>query len=97
VASNLISDSKHLRLQAVRQSEVPRGRGGKHKAVIDLLLRHLDQLEPGNALKVSLVALPCTKAQIRAALNRATHKRGLAIVTSSDAANLYLWKPSPNS
>ncbi len=97
MASNSISDSKHLRLQAVRQSEVPRGREGKHKAVIDLVLRHLDQLEPGNALKVSLVALPCTKAQIRAALNRATHKRGLAIVTSSDAANLYLWKSSSNS
>ena len=97
MARNHVTGTKHLRLQAIRQSEVPRGREGKHKAIIDQLLRHIDQLEPGNALKVALAALPCTKAQIRAALSRATRKRGVAIATSSDEANLYLWNAPSKS
>lgn len=97
MARNPNVDSKHLRLQAIWQSEVPRGREGKHKVIIDQLLHHLDQLDPGHALKVSLAALPCSKAQIRAALSRATRKRGVAVATSSDEANLYLWKVSSKS
>lgn len=85
-------DSTSLRIHAVRQNEVPTGREGKHKKIIEQLLHHINELEPGTALKVSLASLPTTKANIRAALNRATHKNGLAVATSSDARNLYIWK-----
>jgi len=85
-------DHSLIKLQEVRQNEVPKGREGKHKRVIEQLLRHIDQLAPGTALKVPLAALPSTKANIRAALNRATHKIGLDVATSSDPANLYIWK-----
>lgn len=90
-------DSSTLRFQAIEQSQVPRGREGKHKKIIDQLLQQVDQLAPGTALKVPLASLPCTKAHIRAALSRATHKRGLAVATSSDANNLYLWKAAAGS
>ena len=90
-------DSTPLRIHAVRQNEVPTGREGKHKRIIEQLLHHINELEPGTALKVSLVSLPTTKANIRAALNRATHKNGLAVATSSDSKNLYIWKVSRNS
>lgn len=90
-------DHSPLKLQEVRQNEVPKGREGKHKRVIEQLLRHIDQLAPGIALKVPLAALPSTKANIRAALNRATHKIGLPVATSSDSTNLYIWKVSGKS
>jgi len=81
-----------IRVQAVRQTEVPKGREGKHKRVVNLLLSRLDRLLPGAALKVPLHSLPDTKVNIRAALNRATRQRGLAVATSSDQNHLYIWK-----
>lgn len=92
-----IADSGPLKFQEVRQNEVPKGREGKYKNVIDQILRHVDQLAPGAALKVPLDNLSASKANLRAALNRATHKKGLAVATSSDSSNLYIWKVSGNS
>jgi hypothetical protein len=80
------------RFQTILQEEVPKGREGKHKRIVILVLNELAQLEPGKALKVSVSALPDSKANIRAALNRATRKRGLHIATSSDSHHLYIWK-----
>ena len=81
-----------VRFHAVQQDEVPRGRAGKHQHTVSLLLHKLDQLPPGQALKIPLTSLPDTKANIRSALNRATHKMGREIATSSDSTYLYLWK-----
>jgi hypothetical protein len=89
--------SAPIRFNAVQQSQVPKGRVGKHKRTVDLLLNHLDRLPPGTALKVRLNSLPDTKVNIRAALNRATRQRGVAVSTSSDANHLYIWKTAPNS
>jgi hypothetical protein len=86
------TESVSLKFQTVQQDAVPKGRAGKHKRIVTLLLKHLDPLPPGTALKVPLAALPATKANIRSALNRATHKKGLAVATSSDSSHLYLWK-----
>ncbi len=87
-------DPAPLRFHAVRRNQVPRGREGKHKKIVEQLLRHIDQLAPDAALKLSLASLPDTKANIRAALNRATRKRGLVVATSSDSDYLYIWKVS---
>jgi hypothetical protein len=81
-----------MKFQTVQQDAVPKGRAGKHKRIVTLLLSHLDRLPSGNALKVPLAALPDSKANIRAALNRATHRNGVAVSTSSDSSYLYLWK-----
>lgn len=86
------ANSSTLRLQEVRQNEVPKGREGKYKSIIDQILRRIDQLAPGAALKIPLDELPATKANIRAALNRGTHQKGLSVATSSDSGNLYIWK-----
>ena len=86
------ANSSTLRLQEVRQNEVPKGREGKYKNIIDQILRRIDQLAPGAALKIPLDELPATKANIRAALNRGTRKKGLSVATSSDSGNLYIWK-----
>jgi len=86
-----------IRYQSIRQNDVPSSRQGKHTKIVEQLLRHLDELEPGTALKVALASLPATKANIRSALNRATHKKGVRVATSSDAKHFYLWKVTGNS
>jgi hypothetical protein len=97
VARNNNPKSAPIRYQSIRQIDVPRSRQGKHTQIVDQLLRHLDELEPGTALKVALASLPATKANIRSALNRATHKKGLCVATSSDARHFYLWKVNGKS
>jgi hypothetical protein len=39
-----------------------------------------------------LTALPDSKENIRSALNRASHQKGIEVATSSDAEYLYIWK-----
>jgi len=81
--------------ESISQDDVPKGRDGKHKRIITRLLKDIDQLKSGNALKIPLEALPDSKENIRAALNRATNLRGINVATSSDAEYLYIWKTEP--
>lgn len=97
MARDPIPYSARLKFLAIRQADIPKGREGKHKKIIEQILRHLDRLAPGTALKLSLASLPASKAIIRAALNRATRKEGLSVATSSDAKHLYLWKVTGKS
>jgi len=80
---------------AILQIDVPKGREGKHKRIITRLLADIAKLKPGTALKVPLSALPDSKENIRSALNRATHLRGLDVATSSDNDHLYIWQVQP--
>jgi hypothetical protein len=81
-----------MKFESVLQFDVPKGRDGKHKKIVMELLSDIDQLEVGSALKVPLEALPDSKENIRAALNRATRQRGIEVATSSDNGHLYIWK-----
>ena len=81
-----------MKFESILQLDVPKGRDGKHKRIVTQLLSDIDQLEVGTALKIPLSALPDTKENIRSALNRATHFKGLEVATSSDADYLYVWK-----
>jgi hypothetical protein len=78
--------------QSILQHDVPKGRDGKHKRIVTRLLADIDRLKPRTALKVPIAALPDSKENIRAALNRATHQKGIEVATSSDAEFLYIWK-----
>jgi hypothetical protein len=82
-----------MNFQSILQHDVPKGRDGKHKKIVTQLLSDIERLDHGTALKVPLSALPDSKENIRAALNRATRQRGVIIATSSDADFLYVWKP----
>lgn len=97
MARDHIPDSASLPMQAIQQADVPRGRTGKHKHVVTLLLNRLNQLPPGKALKIPLAALPDTKANIRSALHRAARQKKLVMATSSDSGNLYIWKVTGSS
>jgi hypothetical protein len=81
-----------MRFESMLQSDVPKGRDGKHKVIIQQLLSDIDHLADGNALKIPLSALPDSKENIRSALNRATRQRGIVVATSSDDEFLYVWR-----
>jgi hypothetical protein len=81
-----------MKFESMRQTDVPKGRDGKHKQIVSQLLNDIDQLESGAALKIPLADLPDIKENIRSALSRATRQRGIDIATSSDEDYLYVWK-----
>jgi hypothetical protein len=84
--------SDPLQFEAIHQLDVPKGREGKHKKIVTQLLSDIERLAPDSALKVPLAALPDSKENIRAALNRATRQKGIEVATSSDEAHLYIWR-----
>jgi hypothetical protein len=73
------------------QADVPQGRNGKHKLIVTTILRDLDALKAGSAIKVPLAELVESKEKVRSALNRATRKRGRKVATASDETFLYVW------
>ena len=79
---------------SVPQSDVPLTRNGKHKQIVTQILRDLDRLEDGRALKIPLRALPDSKANIRSAVSRVARLRGLDVSTASDEKFLYIWHGS---
>jgi hypothetical protein len=81
-----------MKFEAVPQTDVPKGRDGKHRAITTQLLGDIAQLGPGTALKVPLSQLPDTKENIRSALSRAARLSEISLATSSDDEFLYVWK-----
>jgi hypothetical protein len=80
------------RFGTVLQTDVPKGREGKHKRIITQLLSDISQLAAGSALKIPLSELPDSKENIRSALSRAANQHSLNIATSSNDEFLYVWK-----
>ena len=97
MATNSESTSSSMKFESILQNDVPKGREGKHKRIVTQLLSDIAQLEEGTALKVPVSALPDTKENIRAALNRASRQKGIDIATSSDDSHLYIWKVKHDS
>jgi hypothetical protein len=79
------------RFKTMKQADVPQGRQGKHKLIVGAILKDLDSLENGSAIKVPLKELAESKERVRSALNRATRKAGRNVATASDADYLYVW------
>ena len=86
---------KHpMNFAAMPRTEVPRGRNGKHKDIVQKILSDLERIGEG-ALKVPLAQLDAGKEKVRSALNRATRKKGLTVATASDESYLYIWNERP--
>jgi len=83
-----------LHFKTMVQSDVPQGRNGKHKGIVTAILKDLDSLKSGSALKVPLAELAESKEKVRSALNRATRKAGRKVATAADGAFLYIWNIS---
>jgi DNA helicase TIP49 (TBP-interacting protein) len=85
------SQKVSMNFNTMAQVDVPQGRNGKHKQIVTKILSDLDQLKEGVALKVPLDQLSESKENVRAALNRATHKSDRKVATATDADFLYVW------
>jgi hypothetical protein len=83
-----------MHFKTMVQLDVPQGREGKHKLIVTTILRDLDRLKNGAAIKVPLAGLVESKEKVRSALNRATRKSGRRVATASDATFLYVWNVS---
>jgi hypothetical protein len=83
-----------MHFKTMVQSDVPRGRHGKHNSIITIILKDLDELEAGAAIKVPLAELVDSKEKVRSALSRAIHKAGRKVATATDANFLYVWNVS---
>jgi len=83
-----------MNFKTMPQTDVPKGRNGKHKQIVTQILSDLDQLPAGVALKVPLAELEESKENVRSALNRAIHKGNRNVATASDADFLYVWNES---
>jgi hypothetical protein len=77
--------------KTVAQLDVPNSRNGKHKEIVTLILRDLDRLKVGAAIKVPLADLGDSKENVRSALNRATRKSNRNVATATDESFLYVW------
>jgi hypothetical protein len=80
-----------LHFKSMVQADVPQGRNGKHKQIVTTILKDLDSLKAGSAIKVPLSDLAESKEKVRSALNRATRKSARKVATASDATFLYVW------
>jgi hypothetical protein len=83
-----------MHFKTMVQTDVPQGRNGKHKLIVSTILKDLDVLKDGAALKVPLAELAESKEKVRSALNRATRKTGRHVATATDANFLYIWNVS---
>ena len=77
--------------------DVPHSRAGKHKKIVSMIVRDLDQLKDGAALRVPLSELGNTKENVRSALNRATRNAKLRVATATDKDFLYVWNVTKSS
>ena len=81
---------------AVNQSEVPKGRKGKHRKAVADIIADLAKLNAQQAIKIPLSGLNGEKMRnLRSALNRATREKNIPVVTSSDEKYLYVWRGDP--
>jgi hypothetical protein len=80
-----------MHFKTIINADIPQGRNGKHREIVAIILKDLDRLKSGSALKLPLADLPDTKENVRSALNRATRKAGRKVATAADADSLYIW------
>ena len=81
-----------MRFESVLQVNVPKGRDGKHKEIVNQLLSDIARLDRGAALKIPLDQLPDSKQNIRSALSRAASQKKINLATSSNDEFLFVWK-----
>jgi hypothetical protein len=80
----------------VSSGDVPHSRNGKHKRIVTNILDDLGQLKEGSAIRIPIKELEDTLPNVRAALNRATRQKGIAVATATDVQFLYVWKSDKN-
>jgi hypothetical protein len=93
----MVRNGNGTHYSAVNQSDVPKGRKGKHRKAVADILADLSKLHAKQAIKIPLSSLNGEKMQnLRSALNRVTREKNIPVVTSSDEKFLYVWRADPS-
>ncbi len=79
---------------SISQQDLPSGRKGKHFIFLAQVLQDLESLETGRAMKIPLAEFTGTVSDMRSAISRATKKKNIEVLTSSDDDFFYVWRPS---
>lgn len=83
---------KRTKYETVLLSELRLGRLGKHHELVQKILRQLEQLPEGEAVKIPLASVNgLSKENLRSALVRAASTRAKPVSTYSDRDHLYVW------
>jgi hypothetical protein len=91
VTTNTNTNRLAAHFKTLDLGDVPHSRAGKHKVIVNMILRDLDKLKDGAALRVPLAELVTTKENVRSALNRATRSAKRKVATATDENFLYVW------
>jgi hypothetical protein len=87
----------HLKaeFEQVIVADIRKGRRGKHNELLNRVLRDLEELPEGSAIKIPLGDVDgVSLANLRSAVHRGTSSRGITIQTLSDEENFYVWRAS---
>jgi len=81
------------RFESINRSAVPHTRRGKHRGMVEQIIREVEGLKGKKALKIPRSALGSAKIEhIRSALSRASAQMNLALSTSTDDNYFYVWR-----
>jgi hypothetical protein len=93
MSKKTVKDEIALKYQRVPVSDVKGHRSGKHADLVAGILHDLQTLPPNEAIKIPLAGTDgVILANLRSAIHRATISRKIAVETSSDKDNFYIWK-----
>ena len=70
-----------MNFKSILQVDLPLGRSGKHQKIVNRLLSDLEQLEADRALKIPIEGLHEPMENVRSAITRAAHQKGMTIAT----------------
>jgi hypothetical protein len=86
-------DGSPLKYKRVPSAELKSSRKGRHHDLMAGILNDLATLPIGSAMQIPLNDVGgLSVAKLRAAVIRATAKKGISIESCSDTKNFYIWK-----
>lgn len=78
--------------EAIDRKNVPHDRKGKHHEIVAQIMQDVESLKSTSALRIPRSRLGGVKIEhLRAALNRAAGKAGIALASRVDDDFLYIW------
>lgn len=84
--------------ETISLSELRQGRVGKHRELVENVLKQLRALPEGEAIKIPLASVNgLSKANLRSAIMRAALSQEMRLSTYSDSNCFYVWRKTKST